>query len=244
MRTTRPRRSSCSTARRRPDPRPYGPRYPCSRGPARRISGDGFVAREFATTETLGATTGSTPPKPCGLSAKRRRRWPPCTGGLLHGDVDPENLRLTSGGSAVLIDLGFAHRPGGKPHLPAGRLRPRHRQDYLTELCDPEPSEDLSSDLSSVSGVMLFEMLTGQPYPSGTLQQTFRRHRCDPPADIRRLAELPNALAVLVERLPIGRRSAAPPRPCSNRQPGDRGAGSAVGVSRRGRRPRQRNPFP
>ena len=46
-------------------------------------------------------------------------------------------------------------------------------------------------------------MLTGRlPYPSGSLRQTFRRHRCDPPADVRRYAgPLPPALAVLVERL-------------------------------------------
>lgn len=122
--------------------------------------------------------------------------------GFLHGDVKPENLRLTTGGPAVLIDLGFAHRPGEN----AAFLREGYvlgTADYLApELCDPEPSEDLSSDLFSL-GVMLFEMLTGRlPYPPGSVRQTLRRHRCDPPADVRRLAgPLPNALVVLVERL-------------------------------------------
>src|SRR5919197_2587807 len=32
--------------------------------------------------------------------------------GFLHGDVKPDNVRLTGDGTAVLIDLGFAHRPG------------------------------------------------------------------------------------------------------------------------------------
>src|SRR5262249_467804 len=32
--------------------------------------------------------------------------------GFLHGDVKPENIRLVDDGTAVLIDLGFAHRPG------------------------------------------------------------------------------------------------------------------------------------
>ncbi len=32
--------------------------------------------------------------------------------GFLHGDVKPDNLRLTGDGTAVLMDLGFAHRPG------------------------------------------------------------------------------------------------------------------------------------
>ena len=122
--------------------------------------------------------------------------------GFLHGDLKPENLRLTSGGAAVLIDLGFAHRPGEN----AAFLREGYvlgTADYLApELCDPEPSEDLSSDLFSL-GVLLFEMLTGRlPYPRGSLRQTLRRHRCDPPADVRRLAApLPNALAMLVDRL-------------------------------------------
>src|SRR5438067_2428895 len=31
---------------------------------------------------------------------------------FLHGDVKPDNLRLVGDGAAVLIDLGFAHRPG------------------------------------------------------------------------------------------------------------------------------------
>jgi len=60
----------------------------------------------------------------------------------------------------------------------------------------------LSSDLFSL-GVMFFEMLTGRlPYPPGSLRQTFRRHRCDPPADIRRsVVNLPASLIALIERL-------------------------------------------
>ena len=52
-------------------------------------------------------------------------------------------------------------------------------------------------------GVLLFEVLTGRlPYPAGSVRQTFRRHACDPPADIRRSAPgLPPALAALVGRL-------------------------------------------
>src|SRR5207248_1987924 len=37
--------------------------------------------------------------------------------GFLHGDVKPENVRLIDDGTAVLIDLGFAHRPGENPRL-------------------------------------------------------------------------------------------------------------------------------
>jgi serine/threonine protein kinase len=122
--------------------------------------------------------------------------------GFLHGDVKPDNVRLTDDGTAVLIDLGFAHRPGEN----AAFLREGYvlgTANYLApEQCEALPTEGFASDLFSL-GVTLFEMLTGRlPYPPGSLNQTFRRHQCDPPADIRRSAgSLPGPLVGLVERL-------------------------------------------
>jgi eukaryotic-like serine/threonine-protein kinase len=119
---------------------------------------------------------------------------------LLHGDLKPDNLRLVEAGNVVLIDLGFAHHPGENEAL----LRKGYvlgTANYLApELCDSRPEEALSSDLFSL-GVTLFEMLTGKlPYPPGSLTQTFRRHRCDPPADIRQIrSDLPEDLAELVQ---------------------------------------------
>ncbi len=122
--------------------------------------------------------------------------------GFLHGDVKPDNIRLTDDGTAVLIDLGFAHRPGeNAAFLRAGYVL--GTANYLApEQCGSSPEEDFRSDLFSL-GVSLFEMLTGRlPYPPGSLHQTFRRHHCDPPADIRRsVGSLPGSLANLVERL-------------------------------------------
>jgi serine/threonine protein kinase len=122
--------------------------------------------------------------------------------GFVHGDVKPENVRLVSDGTAVLIDLGFAHRPGENASL----LRQGYvlgTANYMApEMCCFEDDAGPESDLFSL-GVMLFEMLTGQlPYPVGTVEQTFRRHRCDPPCDIRRhLPELSRVLSALVQRL-------------------------------------------
>jgi serine/threonine protein kinase len=131
---------------------------------------------------------------------------------FIHGDVKGDNIRLVDTGTAVLIDLGFAHRPGENAALfrkgfVLGTV------DYLApELCTDEPAADQPSDMFSL-GVTLFEMLTGRlPYPRGSVEQVLRRHRCDPPADIRQCAPpLPSSLVTLLEHL-LARRPDERPR--------------------------------
>jgi serine/threonine protein kinase len=122
--------------------------------------------------------------------------------GFVHGDVKPDNIHVVEDGTAKLIDLGFAHRPGENTAF--------HRQGYLLgtanylapERCAEDWSSEQRSDLFSL-GVTFFEMLTGHlPYPAGSAAQTLHRHRCDPPADIRRYVNsLPAALITLLDRL-------------------------------------------
>jgi serine/threonine protein kinase len=122
--------------------------------------------------------------------------------GFVHGDVKPDNVRILAEGNAMLLDLGFAHRPGeNASFLEEGYVL--GTVNYLApELCGPSPRDDQASDLFSL-GVTLFEMLTGQlPYPPGTIEQILRRHESDPPADIRSHdVRLPRGAAKLVNAL-------------------------------------------
>jgi serine/threonine protein kinase len=132
--------------------------------------------------------------------------------GFLHGDIKSDNIRLVEEGHAILIDLGFAHRPGENAHL-LKRGYVLGTVDYLApELCAFDEETETCSDLFSF-GVTLFEILTGQlPYPHGSIEQTLRRHSSDPPADIRSLAlALPAGLVTLIDRL-LARRPQDRPR--------------------------------
>jgi serine/threonine protein kinase len=134
--------------------------------------------------------------------------------GFAHGDIKPDNIRLIDTGSAILIDLGFAHRPGENAQfLEQGYIL--GTVNYLApELCRGEPQDTLASDVFSL-GMTLFEMLSGRlPYPAGSTEQVLRRHGADPPADIRRYApnlpgELSRLLEGMLERRPEDRPVAA-----------------------------------
>src|SRR5262245_8987291 len=103
--------------------------------------------------------------------------------GFVHCDVKPANVFLTDAKSAMLIDLGFAHRPGeNERFLKSGLIL--GTANYLApEVCDLNPQADTRADLFSL-GVMLFELLTGGlPFPDKSMKETLRMHREDRPAD-------------------------------------------------------------
>ncbi|HEY8506593.1 MAG TPA: serine/threonine-protein kinase [Gemmataceae bacterium] len=122
--------------------------------------------------------------------------------GFVHADVKPENVRLVNDGRAVLIDLGFAHRPGeNRPFFEKGFIL--GTANYLApELCRRDATDAPANDLFSL-GVMLFEMLTGElPYPAGSVREVMRAHETAEPADLRDYpGAWPPRLAGLVRRL-------------------------------------------
>src|SRR5205823_895948 len=121
--------------------------------------------------------------------------------GYVHGDVKPENVRLTDAHTAVLIDLGYAHKPGGNARFRHDGLILGTANYLAPELC-ADADDDGRADVFSL-GVMLYEMLTGElPYPAGSAAQTLEAHRTLSPVDLRdRAGSWPRPLPALLRRM-------------------------------------------
>jgi eukaryotic-like serine/threonine-protein kinase len=116
--------------------------------------------------------------------------------GLLHRDVSPDNLIVSTSGSAKLIDFGAARATARTP-LPSvfvGKYR------YAAPERIRRTSEDRRSDVYSV-GVILYECLTGVRPFEGPDAQLIKAVLAGRPRDPReRAPELPAGLAEVVLR--------------------------------------------
>ncbi|HWM91181.1 MAG TPA: LpqB family beta-propeller domain-containing protein [Thermoanaerobaculia bacterium] len=136
-------------------------------------TGDGhlFVAMAFLEGETLAEKIARGPLKPevavdlCGQIASGLARAH--EHGLVHRNLKPSNVLITSDGQARIVDFGTASlddrtRVTGED-TPAGLLAYRAPEILLGE------PPDLRADIWSL-GVILYEMLTGSvPFPRGPL---------------------------------------------------------------------------
>ncbi len=122
--------------------------------------------------------------------------------GFVHGDVKPDNVRLTGAGAAVLIDLGFAHRPGENAEFLERGLILGTANYLAPEICDLNANADGRADLFSL-GVMIYELLTGElPFEAAAMAETLRAHLKNRPADLRdQMGPWPPALPRLLRRL-------------------------------------------
>ncbi len=127
--------------------------------------------------------------------------------GLIHRDLKPGNIIVTPGGTAKLIDFGFAlHLDDELPRDPAlvgGRGYILGSMDYIapeqaTDATDVSPRSDLYA-----LGASLYYALSGcPPFPGGTALQKINWHRNDSPPPIRTLSPgLPVDLAAVVSKL-------------------------------------------
>jgi eukaryotic-like serine/threonine-protein kinase len=132
-------------------------------------------------------------PVAAGLSALHRA-------GFVHGDVKPGNILCDTSRRAVLIDLGFARRPGslsfadGLPGTP----------NYLApELCRRAALDTPAADVFAL-GVTAFELLTGEhPYPAlDDCAEVLAQHRDEPPHSLRGIKNTwPESLVGLIDRM-------------------------------------------
>ena len=117
--------------------------------------------------------------------------------GLVHRDLSPDNIIVSTSGSAKLIDFGAARATARTPPTPVfvGKYR------YAAPERIRQVSEDRRSDVYS-AGVILYECITGKRPFDGTdaevIQAALASSRgCDPRA---RVPDVPARLAEVVLR--------------------------------------------
>lgn len=76
--------------------------------------------------------------------------------GLIHGNLKPANIYLDEQRQALLTDFGFAQRVGAAPSV------------YMSPEQVQGGAVDRRTDIYAL-GVLLYEMLTGEPPPAGTI---------------------------------------------------------------------------
>ena len=118
---------------------------------------------------------------------------------IVHGDIKPENIMLTAGGTVKLLDFGVARRlvmdhetVDSVSHIDSDHLGGTPSYMAPEVLLNEEP--DARSDLFSL-GIVLYEALAGQhPFPAESVLQ-----RSD-----KIVHHTPTALSVLNPKLPQG----------------------------------------
>ena len=109
------------------------------------------------------------------------------TRGVVHRDVKPSNIIITSAGQAKLVDMGLARNmePRSERDLTQSGMT-LGTFDYISPEQALEPREaDSRSDIYSL-GCTLYHMLTGQPpVPEGTPAKKLQFHQHHAPVDPR-----------------------------------------------------------
>ena len=114
--------------------------------------------------------------------------------GVLHRDLKPGNIIITSDGTVLITDFGIARSLGSKKLTVTGMVV--GTAEYLSpEQASGTSRDDLRSDIYSL-GVLLYEMVCGQvPFRHSNAAQILLRHVQSPPPPPRTIRpDLPKPL--------------------------------------------------
>jgi serine/threonine-protein kinase len=118
--------------------------------------------------------------------------------GIVHRDIKPDNVLLTSAGVPLLADFGSA-QPRGAP--PCGCANVVGTVAYLSPEAIRGQALDERADLWAL-GVVLFEILSGdRPFRGRTQRETLAAVLEQPTPSLRSLSRVPVGVIQLVERL-------------------------------------------
>jgi len=134
--------------------------------------------------------------------------------GVVHGDQKPENVKVDDQARIKLIDLGIAMKEDARRITYVGMSPALGTPDYISPEQVKGQRGDQRSDIYSL-GVMLYEMLTGEPPYSGSNPLAVMNERLlNDPKPARKLrpeisAELQEILNRAMERDPRRRYATA-----------------------------------
>jgi serine/threonine protein kinase len=118
---------------------------------------------------------------------------------LIHRDVKPANVMINVQGEPILMDFGIAKIVGGTQHTATGAVIGTAR--YMSPEQIKGEQIDVRTDLYSL-GVMLFEMLSGQPpYQSDSAMTIMMMHIQDPVPNVLDLRpDVPASVIQIIHR--------------------------------------------
>ncbi len=167
-----------------------------------------FLVMEYIDGKSVGHLIGERGALPAGVTARCGRQIArgldhACQKGLLHRDVNPQNILIALNGTAKLTDMGLAIDLSDQGEQVTRDGATVGTFDYISpEQACSSRELDIRSDLYSL-GCTLYHMLAGRvPFPHPTLPEKLYAHQALAPAPISSIVtDVPKGLEQIVLRL-------------------------------------------